>query len=136
MSDYALLGAVALRGHAYVDGAFGLSPQILLNYAVSLGATRILFINDMPSKYEWFARLLRASAAVAPGRLKKILGHYPLTIIKPTAPGSVQMVYVQPEKLPSTRTTRSSRLLTKTFDIGVADALALTKELRNLFTTV
>ncbi|MDO8514249.1 MAG: patatin-like phospholipase family protein [bacterium] len=124
---------VEIDGERYIDGAMGMTPQIITDEAVRRGARGILCINEMTSRRTLVAHTLRVGRYVAPSHLRTVLKQYPLATPVPMVPRDVKLLYIFPGKLPVSRLSRNKKALFDTFERGAADALAREKELRSLF---
>jgi predicted patatin/cPLA2 family phospholipase len=123
---------VTIDGKQYLDGAFGITPQTLVDFAISKGVERILFVSDAKEKNRTAARLLRFVARFAPRYVRATLSRYPDTAPPPTTPANVRLIYIPSGRLPAGRITRNRARLTRCFELGERDALARSEELRTL----
>ncbi|MBC7836901.1 hypothetical protein H7X87_03965, partial [Acetobacteraceae bacterium] len=123
---------VSLQGKKYMDGEMGATLTDHVKFALSQGAKNILVINNTS---KW-GGLKKSAMELYTLRFSKGLRN---TIIKDINEFSLCMVAdgatilcVSPENLPAGLLTRNKEKLTKTFQRGIADALALEEELRTL----
>ncbi|MES2225437.1 MAG: patatin-like phospholipase family protein [Patescibacteria group bacterium] len=124
---------VPLLGRKYLDGTVGESLQSQVDFALSKGATKILFIDNSSSRPMFIRLLVRLYALWCPKGLREALVRDTWTDRSLIVPTGVDLLYVSRKKLPTTLASRDRKKLRETFDDGVADAVRLKKELAALF---
>lgn len=124
---------IALAHGRYIDGEVGPILQDHVDHAVSLGARNILIINHARSWTRENAIPMRLYARITPdGMRDAIIRDISTDVRSYKAPGA-HVIFVSPSNLPCGIATRDKGKLTATFERGVADAVALEDELRELF---
>lgn len=124
---------VPIAGKRYVDGEFGPVLQDHVTQALRQGARRILVLNDTSPWTAVSRAIFKGYAAHVPrGMHDAIIRDISTNVFSMKAQGA-HVIAVVPQKLPASNLTRDQKKLQKTFNQGVADALSIEKELRELF---
>ncbi|MDO8552256.1 MAG: patatin-like phospholipase family protein [bacterium] len=124
---------VPIAGKRYLDGEFGPILQDHVTQALRQGVKKILVINHTSPWTAVSRAVIRGYAAHVPhGMRDAIIRDISTNVFQMKAPGT-HVIAVAPQNLPAGTLTRDQKKLQKTFDQGVADALSIEKELRELF---
>lgn len=124
---------VPIAGKKYTDGELGPTLQDHITHVLRQGAKKILVINHT-TPWNFISRsVFRGYAAHVPhGMHDAIIRDISTSVFQMTASGATVIV-VAPQNLPAGNLTRNQNKLQATFDRGIEDALAIEKELGNLF---
>lgn len=126
-------GKIQIAGNRYIDGELGAILQDHVTQALRQGAKRILVLTDKEPWDSVSRALLNGYATHVPkGMHDAIIRDVSTDVYKMTAPGAT-VIAISRIELPAGPLTRNQEKLQKTFEQGVADALSIEKELRNLF---
>ncbi|MDO8561859.1 MAG: hypothetical protein Q7S05_03470, partial [bacterium] len=124
---------VPIAGKRYVDGELGPVLQDHVTQALRQGVKKILVINHTSPWTALSRAIIRGYAAHVPnGMHDAIIRDISTNVFSMKAPGA-HVIAVAPRNLPAGNLTRNQKKLQRTFDQGVADALSIEKELRDLF---
>lgn len=124
---------VPIAGNRYVDGELGPTLQDHVTHVLRQGAKRILIINHTAPWNSISRAVIEGYAAHIPqGMRDAIVRDISTSVFQMSAPGA-EVIVIAPQNLPAGNLTRSQEKLQATFDQGVADALAIKKELRDFF---
>jgi len=123
---------VRILGKDYIDGAIGQTPQNQLDFALSLGATRIVFIDDSSPRTLLLKSITFFYALCSPKGLRKRILHDLFTKRTHRVPDGIKLLYIHKEKMPSSIISRSKQKLTNTFELGVKDAINLQMNLKEV----
>lgn len=124
---------IPISGKRYIDGEFGPTLQDHVTHALHHGAKRILLLNHT-SPWNFISRSVFKGYAthIPQGMHDALIRDISTNVFQMTAPGAT-VIAVAPQNLPAWNLTRDQKRLQATFDQGVADALSIEKELRELF---
>jgi len=126
--------SISLPWGKCIDGAVGNTTQDHLNFAIEMGANRILIIDDSSgNSFFWKVLVCTYTLFVSPKLRRKI---FRKVLTKPTyvAPEGVKVLYVNRNNLPVRIASRVKGKLMNSFKLGMQDALNHELELRTLFT--
>lgn len=124
---------VALLKGVFLDGAVGQPLQSQIDFALSRGATKILFIDNSTPRTVVGKVLLFLYALTTPKKFRNVVIKDILTKRACSVPDSVDFLHVRREQLPASAICRNRHKLQATFDQGVRDALELEQKLKVLF---
>jgi predicted patatin/cPLA2 family phospholipase len=124
---------VSLLGGVFLDGAVGQPLQSQIDFALRMGATKILFIDNSTPRTLVGKALLWLYALTTPKKFRRVVIKDILTKRTCSVPDSVDFLHVRREQLPASAICRNRNKLQSTFDQGVRDALELEQELKVLF---
>lgn len=117
----------------YIDGELGPILQDHVTQALRQGVKKILVLNHTSPRTIVTRTIMRGYAAHLPhGMRDAIIRDISTNVFAMKAP-SAHVIAVAPQNLPAGKLTRDQKKLQMTFDQGVADALSIEKELRELF---
>ena len=123
---------VELPWGEFVDGEMGPTLEDHVLFAAQAGATNILVIDNVAQKTPMRKLLGTLYAHTRPKGLKDaVIRDINTQSVCMTIEGTT-LLCVQPKQLPAGTLTRDKKKLEETFEIGVRDALAMEKELRDL----
>jgi predicted patatin/cPLA2 family phospholipase len=124
---------IQIAGKRYIDGELGPILQDHVTQALSQGAKKILVLNHTEPRNIVARTIMRGYAAHLPNGMRDaVIRDISTNVFAMKAPGA-HVIAVAPQNLPAGKLTRDQKKLQKTFDQGVADALSIEKELRELF---
>lgn len=117
----------------YTDGELGPTLQDHVTHVLRQGAKKILLINhSYPLSFVSRALVKEYAAHIPRGMHDAVIRDISTNVFQMTAPDAT-VIAVVPKNLPAGKLTRNQQKLRHTFERGVEDALAIEKELRNLF---
>lgn len=124
---------ISIAGERYIDGELGPILQDHVTHALRQGAKRILVINHT-HPWDFISReIYKGYAAHIPqGMHDAVIRDISTNVFQMSAPDAA-IIAVAPQNLPAMHLTNNQEKLKQTFEHGVADALEIEKELRNLF---
>ncbi len=124
---------IPIDGNRYTDGELGPTLQDHVTQALRQGVRRILIINHTAPWHTISRAVYEGYAAHIPkGMHDAIIRDLSTNVFHMSAPGAT-VIAVAPQNLPAGNLTRNKKKLVRTFEYGVEDALAIEKELRDLF---
>jgi predicted patatin/cPLA2 family phospholipase len=123
---------IRILGREYIDGAIGQPPQSQVDFALSLGATKILFIDDSPKRSFLGKCITFFYALSVPRGLRENVLKDLFTSRTCLVPTGVELVYIHRDRMPASLFSRNQKKLIDTFELGARDALSLEGKLREL----
>lgn len=120
-------------GGIYFDGELGATLEDHVNQAIARGARRILVVSHIPHRTLLRRIAMRLYSATTPAPLRHAILRDTLTEATCLTLPGITIQCVMPQNLSVGAATRDQAKLRATFERGVADALALETELRELF---
>lgn len=126
---------IPIARERYIDGELGPTLQDHVTHVLRQGAKKILIINHTSPWSSLSRAIYEGYAAHIPkGMHDAVIRDISTDVFHMSAPEAT-VIAVAPRHLPAKNLTRSQKKLRATFARGVADALAIEKELRDLFST-
>ncbi len=117
----------------YLDGAVGNTTQDHVDYAVMMGADRILLIDNSSVESFLWKVLVGLYALFTPHKLRKKIFRKVLTKSTYKTPEGVNIVYIHKNDLPVRIASKGKDKLRNSFELGIQDALNNELQLRVLF---
>ncbi|HEY4487255.1 MAG TPA: hypothetical protein VI483_00650 [Candidatus Paceibacterota bacterium] len=124
---------IAIGKHRYIDGEFGPTLDDHVRHAFALGAQRIVIVNHL-APWTLRRRVVACAYALLRSRAtRRALLRDIFTSITHFDGKGAEVLFVNPQRLPTGTATRDQEKVRATFARGYQDALALKDELRTLF---